>query len=214
MPLPGLLYAAPAAISAGSTLMNMMSLKKSKPPLGEHTYTGQYLAERAREGIYSPEVRSRVMSGVGRDLGALAQRARSDISGGLANTGMRNSIAGQRLLSQPGRDMSRSMSDVSSRIDIENEMSKQEAGLAYNRLKDESRAARQGWRSQFNQAAWGGALNTVQAGIGGYQGYQQAQGLNQGIEAVQELMQSDDEQALEQANTMINMLLLRYMGGR
>jgi hypothetical protein len=211
MPLPALLmYGAPAALSVGQTLMNLGSLKRSKPPLGEHTFSGRFLAERAKSGMYSPEVRSRIMSGVGRDLGALAQRARSDISGGLASTGMRNSIAGQRLLSQPARDMSGSLSDVASRLDIENEQSKQTAEYAYNQLKDESRNARRGWRSQMNQTAWGGALNTLGAGLGGYQQHQQNQNIGPGITKAQELMSAGK---IDEANALVNMLILQYMGG-
>jgi hypothetical protein len=208
MPLPALLmYGAPAALSVGQTLMNLGSLKRSKPPLGEDTFSGRFLAERSKSGMYSPEVRSRIMSGVGRDLGALAQRARSDISGGLASTAMRNSIAGQRLLSQPARDMSGSMSDVASRLDIENEQSKQAAEDAYNQLKDESRNARQGWRSQMNQTAWGGALNTLGAGLQGYQQYQQNQSLDEGMTLWQSLV---DQGKNDEANALSNILIMRY----
>lgn len=211
--LPALFAFAPAAISAGQTLMNYNTMNRNKPPLAENTFMGRALAERAKTGIYSPEVRSRIMSNVGRDLGALAQRARSDVSGSLASTGMRNSIAGQRLLAQPEIDMFKNMSDVSSKMDIENEQSKLTALDEYARLKDESRNARRGWTSQFNQSVYGGALNTLASGVQGYQGLRKTQTLNDGINQVQQMMQSNDPNVLEQANALINMLMLRYYAG-
>lgn len=196
----------PAAISFGQSLLN----RGSKPPLGEDTAYGRFLAERAKSGMYSPEVRSRIMSGVGRDLGALAQRARADISGGLASTsGMRNSIAGQRLLSQPARDMSGSMSDISSRLDIANEQSKQEAASAYSQLKDESRNARRGWNSQMNQTLWGGALNTLGSALSTYQQQQQLGALDEGMTQWQSLVEQGNN---DEANALANMLIMRYGG--
>ena len=68
----------------------------------------------------------------GRTSGAAAQTERSRIRGGLVRGGMHDSVAGAKLLAQPGLRRSEILAETGERLEIESELSKKpaEEGLA------------------------------------------------------------------------------------
>lgn len=122
MPWPWLI---PTAVSAGISALSYASRPKMRP--FEETAAGQYLTRLSSEGRFPLATRQKMVGEVGRRTGTQAQIGRSRIRGGLAARGMSGSIAGQRLLAQPGIARMGLMESAAERIDIENELSKARA---------------------------------------------------------------------------------------
>jgi len=166
MPFP--LWAIPVGMQAGSSLLKYATRKRT-PSFGGSAY-GKYLKQTSREGIYSPEIRSRMLGQVSSQAGNVAQQERSGIRGYLEARGMGGSIAGARTLAEPGQQRMRTVSGASERLGIENELSKQRAREAYAQGSYQTGLQHSVEKSQARSELIGGLTG---AGMAGYQGYQQ-----------------------------------------
>lgn len=160
-------YMVPAAATGVSSLLSYLFRKKR--PRFEETPYGKYLMEQSRYGKYSPTIRRGLFGQVSRTTGEQAQRARSRIKGGLVGRGLYGSIAGQRLMAQPGLQRMRTLGDISRQIELESEMSKTGAREAFARGRTQSEERR---RAEESQARTGLLTGLAGAGAQGYQGYQ------------------------------------------
>ncbi|KKN08669.1 hypothetical protein LCGC14_1054390 [marine sediment metagenome] len=143
-------------------LLGLYGKKKAKPKLFEHTYSGRFLKDISEKGIYSPEVKRKLLSGMGSELGGVASRRKASTRGYLASRGMTSgmggtSIAAARLLDKPSREVGETLGRQSLRLDTENEMLKLRAGESLASGKTKSRENKRAWRADF----WGGVGKTA-----------------------------------------------------
>ena len=150
-------YLIPAGIQTTSSLLKYGTRKKT--PSFANTSYGRYLRKLREEGKYSPEVRSRMLGQVSSQAGNVAQQERARTRGLLEYSNMGESIAGIRELNAPGLERMRTVAGAGERLGIENELSKQQAGLQYAQLD----TASQMQRKQEAQQAIGDL-------IGGFEG--------------------------------------------
>jgi hypothetical protein len=164
MPLPAIgAWAVPAGISLAKSLFSRG--RKTRRP----TELMSYYDRQAREGIYSPTARSVIMGTAGAKMGNFAQQEVADIRGRLSASGMGNSIAGTRALSEPGMMRMRSLGDISRRLTAENEMSKMEGARSLAELQGNYAQARSDDRTnRWNQVV-GGIADAASAGYNAYQ---------------------------------------------
>lgn len=164
MPLPAIgAWAVPAGISLAKSLFSRG--RKTRRP----TELMSYYDRQAREGIYSPTARSVIMGTAGAEMGNVAQQEVADIRGRLSASGMGNSIAGTRALSEPGMMRMRSLGDISRRLTAENEMSKMEGARSLAELQGNYAQARSDDRTnRWNQVIGG----VADAGMSAYNAYQ------------------------------------------
>jgi len=138
-----------------------------KTNLFEHTAEGKRLADIGREGIYTPKALSNIRGTVASQAGFREAGRTAGIRGHLASTGMLDSIASTRLLDRPGRETSRTMTDLNRRLSTTQEMSKVEALNALASGKTRSRDIRRGEREAYRSKYVGGALKAAGT-IGGF----------------------------------------------
>ena len=157
------LIAAQAGMQVGKGLAGW--LMRPKIPRAEQTARGRELMRRSRYGAYSPVAQRNILSAAGRAGGAAGQTARADIRGGLVRRGMGDSIAGERLLAEPGLQQARYMAEAGEGLETENELAKTEARSDFAALQDQTDSARRESRRQGLQSLIGGGLGAVEAGV-------------------------------------------------
>jgi len=160
------LIAAGAGMQLGKGLAGWLT--RPKIPRAEQTARGRELMRRSRYGAYGPVAQRNILSAAGRASGAAGQTARVGIRGGLVHRGMGDSIAGERLLAEPGLRRSRYLAETGERLGTENELAKTEARSDFATLQDQMDATRRESRRQGLQSLLGGGLGAVEAGVGTY----------------------------------------------
>ena len=108
------------------------------------TAYGKRLRERMEHGKYSPEAETRIVGGVAKSAGNIAQKAGASYRGRLASRGMEGSIAGQRGLSEIETRPIEAVTRTRERIATEDEMAKESA-------KDEFAAAKMSYRERLDE---------------------------------------------------------------
>ena len=172
MPLPALLAYAPAAVSGISSLASYFSGRKNRTPRFGNTDYGRHLQQIGQEGIYSPDAQRGLLTRRASQSGNIAQKRKSSLSGYLESIGMGNSIAGARLLAEPGQEHQHIMSDYTSQLGETNEMSKRNALAEYARQSNQYGAQRQAEGANLRSNLIGGLGGAVASGLGtGYQQY-------------------------------------------
>jgi hypothetical protein len=157
----------PAALQAGSSLLNYALQKKNKPTSFSDTEEGKYLAGIRETGAISPQERGGLLARTGAIAGSQASQRKASIRGGLLARGMNNSIAGVRALDAPGRDTQRTLADAGQNIDIMNERSKDTAAREYATKSTQ----RSDMIDQYSANARGGLVQGLAgAGINAYGG--------------------------------------------
>lgn len=80
---------------------------------------GPYSKEMLQSGMYTPGQQRKTLSQIGQQAGAVAQSDIAARRGYLESTGMGNSIAGARLLAEPGTEYQRNMANAATNIERE-----------------------------------------------------------------------------------------------
>lgn len=132
-------YLIPSLIQAGGGLLGYATRPKRRPitPAFETTKYGGLLQKRAREGLYPPSVRGGILRGIGERTGSVAQQERARIRGGLVSRGMGESVAGLRVLGEPGRRRMGILGEAERGLMVESEMGKRQAEEELARLSTE-----------------------------------------------------------------------------
>ena len=160
------LWWVPAAISAASAVAKHVTRKA--PPQFETTAQGRNLLQTSREGIYNPKARSAIIGQATGAAGTVAQQRKTGIQGYLESRGFGGSIAGARLLSEPGRERQRTVAGVSANLAIANEASKVDAARQFAEGSNRYATARLNARNQSTEALISGLSG---AGISAIQGF-------------------------------------------
>ncbi|MFH1319368.1 MAG: hypothetical protein ABII90_01780 [Bacteroidota bacterium] len=169
--------AIPAGISAIGSGINYLARRKKRTPTFASTEYGKYLRQLAEQGIYNPALRQTMIAGAGRQSGNIASQRIAKSKGYLASRGMGNSVAGARLLAQPGIERQRGIQDYEQNLMIKNEMSKQQARqqLAQGITGAED-IRRQEGKEDISQLI-GGITGAVGQGVGNYMQLKQLEDL-------------------------------------
>lgn len=158
----------PAAFELGKTALDYWNARKQRTSRFQDTAYGKHLSKVSREGKYSPAMRRTVLSQVGARSGNIAQQQRAGTRGYLESRGMGSSIAGARLLNEPGRDVMREVSGTTKRLTIENEASKAYAAERLAMGKTSSAERRKAETAQMTSSLVSGLASTGMTGLSGY----------------------------------------------
>jgi len=160
------LIAAMGGMELGKGLISWFNRRKV-PKAGE-TATGRMLQKRASEGIYDPATRQRIVGAAGRTSGAAAQTTKAGIRGGLVRSGMHGSVAGAKLLAQPGLRRSEVLAETGERLETANELSKKQGEEGFAMLEDQLEDQGRESRREGLQGLYSGLLGaggTVVRGV-------------------------------------------------
>lgn len=199
---------APAAISAGSSLLGWATRRKT--PKFDKTAYGKELGKVAREGKFGAGGVSRIVGQVGAKAGNVAQEQTSNIRGYLAARGMGGSIAGARTLASPETDRMRTVGEATERLEGENELSKVQGRKDYASTRYEHDMMRRDESNQARSALVGGLAQAGMSAMRGYAGKRYAEERDTGLKEIERLYQSDDPASIQKALRMLDMWEARY----
>ncbi len=163
----------PAAIQGAATLGKYIYDRNKRTPDFSSTAYGRYLKHKSQVGIYPETVKEKILSQIGAEAGNVGQQQRAIIRGQLLSKGMGGSVAGVRMLNEPSQDRMRGIITARKQLEIENEMSKQQAGeqlaMGETQIAEQQRAEK---RANVGGLI-GGVVSAGTSLAGGY--YQQKQ---------------------------------------
>ncbi len=151
---------------AGGSLMNWLNARKNRTPEFHRTRTGQYMAKMSREGAYGNETRRRLMDATTKAVSNRAQMGKSSMLGYLEARGMRDSVAGAKMLNEQDLNVQRVVGDQADRIETENEQTKVDAMMRYVQGADASSDARRRETAAANAGLIGGLTGAVGTAYG------------------------------------------------
>lgn len=133
---------AQGAAAGGGAILNWLNARKNRTPEFHRTRTGQYLAKMSREGAYGSGMRRKVVDATSKAVANQAQMGKSSMLGYLEARGMRDSVAGARMLNEQDANVQRAVGDTADRLEVENERTKSDAMMRYVQGADASSEAR------------------------------------------------------------------------
>jgi len=113
-------------VQAGGSLYGYLTRKKRSLPDFSSTPYGKMLRKRAVEGTYSPYAKQRILGSVAKQLGQAEQQRKAELRSQLYSK-LGPSIATERVISEPTRERMRGLADITTQIETQNELSKQQA---------------------------------------------------------------------------------------
>jgi hypothetical protein len=169
-------FAIPALAQGGAAIASYLSKRNAirNSPRLENTAYGKELQRQASEGRYSPSAISEMTGKVSRQAGNQANYQSVRTKGNLISRGMGNSIAGQRLLSEPYTAAAETVSDYRGGLETANEASKVSAREKYGQLKYQEQQNRAMAMGDAKAGLWGGLGSAVASGVGSYLSQRQA----------------------------------------
>jgi len=147
-----------AAQGVGAGMNWLMNRRMDK---FDDTAYGQRLRSLMKTGMYTPNAMSRIVGGVSKATGNAAQTARADYKGRLINRGMERSIAGQAGMNQIEAERMGKLADVTERLEMENELSKQRAADQYAEAKTSYSEGVKEWNRQNNANLVSGVVDAA-----------------------------------------------------
>lgn len=156
----------PGIVKGTTSIANYISARRNKTPSFGATEYGKHLRTIGEQGIYSPDVQSRMLSETTRTAGNIAQGRIASTRGYLESRGIGTSIAGARVLDRPVQDVQRQVGEQANRLTIANEMSKVSAKDRYVQMLYQNQLARKQEARGDTSALLGGLAG---AGVSMYQ---------------------------------------------
>jgi len=158
----------PAAIAGAGAVGKYIYDKKSRMPDFSSTAYARYMQRKQQEGIYPGTVKEKMLAQIGAEAGNIEQQQKAEIRGRFVGMGAGQSVAQTRALAEPSKERMRGLVSSRRQIEIQNEMSKQQAGQELASAQTDWEARQRGEKQAQTGALVGGLISAGSSLAGGY----------------------------------------------